>query len=132
MTEGNTAESAKSKSGCYPALLLAILVCAFPFWWLKLQTVVNQLKWQNSGIVNYQINVIPIGMATWPELGIDDSPLPVGKARPNNIKVEDLFKVAYQCVIFCNVRFDPKYGYPNHIEYFFLEGGWLDISVIPK
>ncbi len=115
---------------CLILLVAAIIVCVAPLSLPKLTTVVNQIKWHTSGITDYSISVVAVGVAVWPaNLAV---PVLKGKQEVRKISVDELFLLAYECFLFCSVNYDPVYGYPTQISKGFIEGGALLISVKPN
>jgi len=108
---------------------MAIAVCTLPIWLPKVILIGNQAKWQLSGVKNYTLAVHPVGIRHWPEYELKQAGNMLFPQTRSDIRVEELFNEAWSCVLFCLAEYDPQYGYPTKVGSFFLEGGWLEISL---
>lgn len=113
-------------------MLIAVAGCTLPIWLPKVLLVGNQTKWQLNGVKNYTLTVYPVGIRHWPEYELKRSDDMLFPQTRSDIRVEELFNEAWSCVLFCIAEYDRQYGYPTKVGSFFLEGGWLEISMKPN
>ncbi len=114
---------------CLVVLFLAIAICTLPIWGPKIILIGNQIKWQSSGVKNYTLSVGEVGLIRWSEFESRHPTNSFPSEMRADIQVEELFQEAWKCYLFCVTEYDPEYGYPTRVGRFFLEGGWLAISL---
>lgn len=119
----------KHYRSCLVVLFLAIAVCTFPIWLPKMILIGNQIKWQLSGVKNYRLSIDVIGYIRWPEFEKRNPTRSFPPEGRSDVRVEELFQEAWKCYLFCVTEYDSEYGYPTQVGRFFLEGGWLEISL---
>jgi hypothetical protein len=134
-------------------VIAAILLCISPFVLYLVGDFVHrqevygyQRQWESNRITRYKITLMHAGLRTFGmELdvgvtltiiedkvigaserycnGCNRRPLAVYQQYPIN----GLFDEAYDCYLFCGVKYDTKFSFPKRIGGGFIEGGWVEV-----